>query len=68
MKCDLFAPPRRDPRHTPATAALDLPFCLGCLAMFDAGLDTAAIAARMHEREGAVATAIRIAREARRVA
>jgi hypothetical protein len=55
-----------DPRHSPQTAALDPPFVCACLAMFDAGLNTAEIAGRLFEREAAVATAVRLGREARR--
>jgi hypothetical protein len=57
---------RKDPRHTPKTAELDVPFIIACVAMFDAGLDTCEIAGRLFEREAAVLTAIRLGREARR--
>ena len=59
-------PSRADPRHTPQTAELDAPFVCACLAMFDAGLNTADIASRLFEREASVATAVRLGREARR--
>lgn len=43
-----------------------MPFVVACTAMFDAGCDTAEIAFRLHEHESAVATAVRLGREARR--
>lgn len=47
-------------------AELDAPFICGCLAIFDAGLDTFDIAGRMSVREADVARAVRMGREARR--
>lgn len=56
----------REPRRR--AGALDMPFCIAVVAMFDAGCDTAAIAKRLIEREGVVAQALRIGLEARRAA
>jgi uncharacterized membrane protein len=49
------------------SAAVDERF-VACMALFRAGFDTAEIARRMVERESDVATAVRIGREAARIA
>jgi len=60
-----FRPPRAgDPRHTPISAALDADFIAACLCLWQAGHDTATIAALLRDREAAVAAAVRIGREA----